>query len=157
MIKITSVVYGYSSNNIWGDGARWCYRKERDRMWRQSLDRKWRPSCDRKSRVRSWAWPELCSACARKCIPALFSYYSSSTVVQVPWLPEVAEGHVTPSGFPLVCACATGSWEMSTLVGPFDRKWHYEASPRSDRRGWKGCAHAQPLIAQRTLLYYENQ
>jgi hypothetical protein len=28
---------------------------------------------------------------------------------------------------------------------------------RSDRRGWKGCAHAQPLIAQRTLLYYENQ
>ena len=38
-----------------------------------------------------------------------FSYYSSSTVVQVPWLPEVAEGHVIPSGFPLVCACATGS------------------------------------------------
>ena len=28
--------------------------------------------------------------------PGLFSYYNSSTVVQVPWLPEETEGHVTP-------------------------------------------------------------
>ena len=32
-------------------------------------------------------------------IPAVFSYYNSSTVVQVPWLPEVNEGHVTPKGW----------------------------------------------------------
>jgi hypothetical protein len=34
-------------------------------------------------------------------------FLSSSTVVT--WLPDVTEGHLTPSGFPWVCACATGS------------------------------------------------
>ena len=34
--------------------------------------------------------------------PALFSYYNSSTVVQVPWLPEVTKGHVTPKGWKCV-------------------------------------------------------
>ena len=38
--------------------------------------------------------------------PPLF-FLSSSTVVT--WLPDVTEGHLTPSGFPWVCACATGS------------------------------------------------
>ena len=58
----------------------------------------------------------------------LFSYYSCSTsstrvqVAQVPWLPEVTKGHVTPSGFPWVCAFVTGSCAISALVGPFDRK-----------------------------------
>jgi hypothetical protein len=37
-------------------------------------------------------------------------------------LPEVTEGHVTPSGFPWVCAYTTGSYAKSDLVGPFDRK-----------------------------------
>ena len=46
-------------------------------------------------------WPEICSVHGRKCIPSFFSYNSSNTVVQVPWLPEVAEGHVTPFGVPL--------------------------------------------------------
>ena len=36
---------------------------------------------------------------------AFSSYYNSSTkcstVVEVPWLPEVNKGHVTPSGFPV--------------------------------------------------------
>ena len=50
-------------------------------------------------------------------------------VVQVTWLPEV-----TPSGFHWVCACATGSCAISTLMGHFDRKWRYETSPRSDQR-----------------------
>ena len=38
--------------------------------------------------------------------PALFSYYSSSTVVQEPWLPEVTEGHLTPKGSLKGCAHA---------------------------------------------------
>ena len=58
--------------------------------------------------------------------PAFFSYYSSSTkcstVVQVPCLPEVTQGHVNLSGFPWVCACTTGSCGISALVWPFDRK-----------------------------------
>ena len=63
---------------------------------------------------------------------AFFSYYSSSTkcsnVVQVPWLPEVTEGHVNPLGFPWVCACTTGSCAISSLVWWF---WSY-----SCRRHW---------------------
>jgi hypothetical protein len=66
-------------------------------------------------------------------IPAFFSYYGSSTkcntVVKVSWLPEVTEGHVTPSGLPWVCACATGCCAISVLVGPFDRKWRHQTSP----------------------------
>jgi hypothetical protein len=76
-------------------------------------------------------WPEVCSMHAQP-IPALFSYYSStkwSTVVQVPWLPEVTEGHVTTSGFHWVCACPTGSRAISALVGSFHHKWRYETSP----------------------------
>jgi hypothetical protein len=42
--------------------------------------------------------------------------------------------YVTPSGFPWVCACTSGSCEISSLVGTFDRKWRYETSPRSDQR-----------------------
>jgi hypothetical protein len=34
-------------------------------------------------------------------------FLSSSTVVT--WLPHVTEGYLTPSRFPWVCACATGS------------------------------------------------
>ena len=34
----------------------------------------------------------------RNNLPRFFSYYSSSTVVQVPGLPEVTKGHVTPFG-----------------------------------------------------------
>ena len=59
---------------------------------------------------------EVCSAHAR-IFPALFSSYSRlvHNVVQVTWLPEV-----TPLGFPWVCACATGSCTISTLMGHFD-------------------------------------
>jgi hypothetical protein len=35
------------------------------------------------------------------------AFFSSCTVV--PWLPDVTIGHLTPPGFRLVCACATGS------------------------------------------------
>jgi hypothetical protein len=81
--------------------------------------------------------------CACPAFPAFFSYYNGSTkcstVVQVPWLPEVTKGHVTPSGFPWVCAYTTGNYAISDLVGPFDWKWRYETSPRSDRRSLEGC------------------
>jgi len=36
------VVYGYGQTRICGGGARWCYRKSRDRRWRQSRERRWR-------------------------------------------------------------------------------------------------------------------
>ena len=132
------------------------------------------------------------------------AFFLTIAVVQVQGLPEMTEGHVTPSGFPCMCACATRNcaisvqwngvrmrnirpkeafwpeltlWNVtfvvteghpkgvegvcacitsgcaiSALVGSFHRKWRYETSPRSDRRkpegGWKGCAHAQPVVAQ---------
>jgi hypothetical protein len=58
----------------------------------------------------------------------LYYSYSSitkcSTVVQVPWLPEVAS---------LRCAHAQPEVaQYPPLVGPFDWKWRYETSPRSD-------------------------
>ena len=103
VITTVTVVYGYSSSRIWGGAVRRRYRKS---VTERDPDRK---------------WPEVCSAHAR-IFPALFSYYSSSTkyntVVQVPWLPEVTEGHVSP----WVCTCATGSCTISALMGPFDRK-----------------------------------
>ena len=40
-------------------------------------------------------------------------------VVQVPWLPDVTEGHLTLKGFPWVCACATGSWDVSLFFRVF--------------------------------------
>ena len=47
--------------------------------------------------VRKGPWPKVCSAHAR-----LFSvFFLSSTVVT--WLPDVTEGHLTPSGFPWMC------------------------------------------------------
>ena len=42
-------------------------------------------------------------------------FFLTRAVVQVSWLPEV-----TLSGFPCVCACATGTGAISALVGPFD-------------------------------------
>ena len=45
--------------------------------------------------------PEVCSAHAR--FPPRF--FLCSTVVT--WLPDVTFGHLTPSGFPWVCTCAT--------------------------------------------------
>ena len=72
--------------------------------------------------------PEVCSVHAR-IFPAFFFL---TIVIQnvVPWLPDVTECHVTLKGFPWVCACATGSWAISALVGPFDS--------RSDRRSPEG-------------------
>jgi hypothetical protein len=40
--------------------------------------------------------------------PAFFLSSTKCSIV-VPWLLEVTKGHLTPSGFPCVCACATGS------------------------------------------------
>ena len=90
-----------------------CYRKSRDRKWRQSRVRKYvlhmrnrklhniRPSGAfwpevTKSRDRKRPCPEVCSSHARL-FPAFFF------LVVVTWLPDVTKGHLTPSGFPWVC------------------------------------------------------
>ena len=110
------------------------------RYYRKSRGQK---SCHRKSRDRKRSWTEEAMTgsnvitgsmfCACPAFPALFSYYSSSTkcstVVQVPWLRDVT-GHVTHSWFPWVCAWATISCAITSLVGPFDRKWRYEGHPK---------------------------
>jgi hypothetical protein len=45
------------------------------------------------------------------------------------WLQEVTS--CEPKGVTLVrvCACATGSWAISALMGPFHRKWSHQTSP----------------------------
>ena len=50
------------------------------------------------------------------------AFFLSRVVVQVPRLPKVSKGHMTPSVFPWVCACTTASCTIFTLAGPFDRK-----------------------------------
>jgi hypothetical protein len=80
--QTTRVVFGNSSSHIYEDGARWCYRK-----WRQSRDRKWCLSCDRKWHHRKRHWPEVTSPeqeviVHAQPVPALFSYFISSRVVQ---------------------------------------------------------------------------
>ena len=132
----STVVYGDSSNQIWGGAVTRYYRKSRDRKWR---DRKWRQSRDRKwqkspalsrSSVHaqpeveqyppSWdlltgsdnvTWPEEALSrndSGRKYVLRMSRIFlSNSTVVTL--LPDVTKGHLIPSGFPWVCACATGS------------------------------------------------
>jgi hypothetical protein len=57
--------------------------------------------------VTSVTWPEMALSgsmfCACPIPPHIFF------LVVVPWLPDVTEGHLIPSGFPWMCACATGS------------------------------------------------
>jgi hypothetical protein len=62
-------------------------------------------------------WPEeaLTESMSCACPASSRILFLTIAVVQVPWVPEVTQGHVTPS--------------VSTLLGPFDRKWHYETSP----------------------------
>ena len=62
--------------------------------------------------------PEVCSAHAR----LSRAFFLTRVVVQVPRLPKVSKGHMTPSVFPWVCVCTTASCTIFTLAGPFDRK-----------------------------------
>ena len=150
---------------------RYCLSIYSSSIWVRTKPRLWRYY--RKSRDRPWpemtlvTWPEVCSAHAQIHHPYLspafffgFPHFFLTIVVvqvvQVPWLPEVTKGHVNPSGFPSVCAFATGSCAISALVGPFDRKWRYETSPRSDRRSPEGvewvCACATGSCAISALM-----
>jgi hypothetical protein len=118
-------------------------RKLSDRKWCQSHDQKWRQSrglsgrmlcacatvsCaisalggfwpevtkthDRKRPYPEAAlWSEVCSAHARF-YPRFI--LSSSTVVV--WIPKMTKGHLTPSGFPWVCACGTGCYATSAVT-----------------------------------------
>ena len=121
------VVYRDGQNHISG-GARsyrkWGHRKSRDRKrsWLEVTASGLDPEVTKWSRAH-----------VRKWIPTLFSYYSStkcSTVVQIPGLPEVTKGQVTPKEVPLVWfhACGTGSCPIFTLLGSFHRKWRHQTS-----------------------------
>jgi len=55
--------------------------------------------------------------------------------------PEVALTESAPTGSRL-CACATGSWSISALVGPFHRKWRHKTSRDPLGFPWKGGVRA---------------
>ena len=82
-------------------------------------------------------WPEVTWPEVRKYVLRMSSFsrafFLTRVVVQVPRLPEVINGYVTPSVFYWVCACTTSSCTIFTLLGPIYRKWRYETSPRSER------------------------
>ena len=116
LFKNTLVVYGDSSSRISGGAVRRSYRK-----WRKSHDQKYVQRTPRFFPIHFFR--------AFFRFPALFTYYccsTSSTVVQVLWLPEVTQGN--PKEFPWMCACATGSCAIFVLVGSFHRKWRHQTS-----------------------------
>ena len=123
ILRVPSVVYGYSSVSIWGGAVRRCNRKWRDRKWcdLKLRDRKSRQSgalagsmfcaCAtgsgaisvligpfdrkwRKSRDRKKPCPEVALTGNRFC--ACPSFSRAFFFVVVPWLPWL-------SGFPWVC------------------------------------------------------
>jgi hypothetical protein len=59
--------------------------------------------------VQKWPWPEVGSAHAR-----LFPAFVFLLVAT--WVPDVTKGHLTPSEFPWVCACATRSCVTPVVV-----------------------------------------
>jgi hypothetical protein len=66
-----------------------------------------RPSVAFWPEVTSVTWPEEALSGSMFCAYPAFS--RAFFLVVVTWLPDVTKGHLTPSGFPWVCACATGS------------------------------------------------
>ena len=96
------------------------------------LDRKWCQSRDRKGRELRWRHNRKYVLRMRNRYILYYYYISStkcSTVLQVPWLPDVMEVTWPRRCFPWAHACTTGSCAISVLVGLFDRKWHHETSP----------------------------
>ena len=135
------VVYRDGQNHISG-GARsyrkWGHRKSRDRKrsWLEVTASGLDPEVTKWSRAH-----------ARKWIPTLFSYYSStkcSTVVQIPGLPEVTKGQVTPKEVPLVWfhACGTGSSQYSPYWGLFTGNDVIKRHVTPKEFPWKGGLQA---------------
>jgi hypothetical protein len=109
--------------------------QSRDRKWRQSCDMSRRMFCacatvscaisalvgpfDRKwqshviGRALSGSGPDRKYVLRMPVFPPCF-FLSSSTVVT--WLPNVTKSHLTPSGFPWVCACGTGCYATSVVT-----------------------------------------
>jgi hypothetical protein len=70
-----------------------------------------------KSRDRKRSYPEAALTGSMFCTCPFFPprfFLSSSTIVT--WLPNVTKGHLTPSGFPWVCACGTGCYATSVVT-----------------------------------------
>jgi hypothetical protein len=124
------------------------------------------------SPVVTWLEDVLTGSMLCTCLTFSPRFFLTRVVVQVPWLPEVTECHVTPFGPPPSSSSSffykciyivfqnwdESSWNNCLLetmqvgikfafsficirnrklrnirpMGPFDRKWHYETSPRSD-------------------------
>ena len=116
-----SVVYQHNSNGISGGGATG-----------NDVSHVTRSHRNRKSRKYAWLFP------------ALFSYYSNSTkcstVVQVPRLPKVTKGHVTPK-LGNIHPSGTFSSEVTS------------SNVTSKGFPWVRCAHAQPEVAQYPLYW----
>jgi len=134
------VVYQFGQSSICGGAVRWCYRKSRHRS---GPDRKWR---NRKYFLRMRN-------------RYILSYYYSnstkcSTVVQVPGLPEVFEGHVTPKGGWKGVRMRNRKLRNIRPCGAFWPEVTLWNVTRSDitwpRRGfpWVRCTHVQPEVAQ---------
>ena len=102
---------------------------------------KWRQSRDRKYVLRMLRFFPYFFR-----FPVLFSYYISSTkcstLVQVPWLLEVTERHMTPKRME---GCAHAQPEM----GPFHRKWRHQASRDPWNGGVRACATWSCVISDR--------
>ena len=89
----TIVVYMWLQSSTWGGSKGMGPLRMRDRKC--GSHRKWRKSRDRKWRHRRWRhFPVLFFG-----FPCFFlTIVVVQSVVQVPWLPEVTECHVTPKG-----------------------------------------------------------
>ena len=101
------VIYEDSSSSISGGSMRIGQLRMRDRKWGH---RKWRHRIgsdgtenDISHVTGVTSSPEMTSHEVTS-FSSIFSYYSSSTkcstIVHVPWLPDMTKGHVTPKGFP---------------------------------------------------------
>jgi hypothetical protein len=89
--------------------------------------------------------------CMHNRFPRFFScYFISSTVVLLHMTDMATGSH--PKGFSCLCACPTWCCAIFALVGSFDRKWRYEASPVVTKghltpKAVEGSAHAKPEAA----------
>ena len=78
------------------------------------------------------------------------NFVLSRGVVQVPWVPEVTECHVTPSGFSSVCVCSTGSCATSALCNGV---WMRNRKLRRIRPCW-GLLTGNDVTRKSSLVKY---
>ena len=72
------------------------------------FDRKWQSHVTGRGSVRKCPWPED--------VLRMPGFFPHLFFLVVTWLPDVTEGHLTPSGFPWMCTCATGSCAIPVVT-----------------------------------------